>query len=278
VLGGSRPLVGNFEHRVSKSVPIRDASAPQSSRVLRGPHRLVFRPPPPYAPLVPIYIVRWANRSASIIRADDERHLRLLLDEVGNTDAALWEEYDGPLWIELEPRWRQTETTELELADDHSDAHTQPWDVLEPGPAGGDTSLATFWTILARLFPHLYLTLREVTDDEFLDDDQAKKLIVEALEREQWFADAYDKRPRHQSSPEEMALWASVLEGRLHVKRDLEAEREEIATLLREEAEWRAAHYMRLRAERQEALVDLEPFVRDDVDDDDLDDDQGDLN
>ena len=98
---------------------------------------------------MPIYIVRWANRSASIVRADDERHLRLLLDEVGNTDAAIWEEYDGPLWIELEPKWRRTETGEIELADDHFDVHTQPWDVLEPGPAGDDTLLATFWTILA---------------------------------------------------------------------------------------------------------------------------------
>ena len=69
-----------------------------------------------------------------------------------------------------------------------------------------------------------------------------------------------------------------VLEGRLQVKRDLEAEREEIAALVREEAEWRAAQSMRLRAERQEALVDLESFVGEDVDEDDFDDDHSDLN
>ena len=221
--------------------------------------RLVFRLAPPYPPLVPIYIVRWVNRSASIVRADDEHHLRQLLDEVGDVDAALWEEYDGPLWIELQPEWRQTETGEVVLADDHFDAHTQPWDVLEPGPASGETSLATFWTILARLFPHLYLALRDVTADELSDDDQAKQ-------------------PRPQRTPEERKLWAAVLEGRLPVKRDLEAEREEIAALQREETQWRTAQYMRLRAERQEALVDLKSFVDDDVDDDDFGDHQGDFN
>ena len=145
--------------------------------------------------------------------------------------------------------------------------------MLEPGPAGGHTSLATFWTILARLFPHLYLALRDVTADELSDDDQAKKLIVEALEREQWLEAAYDQRPRHQSTPEEMELWAAVLEGRVQVKRDLEVEREELAALQREETQWRAAQYMRIRAERQLALGDLESFVGDGAEDNDFDDD-----
>jgi hypothetical protein len=69
-----------------------------------------------------------------------------------------------------------------------------------------------------------------------------------------------------------------VLKRRLHVKRDLASEREEIAALRREEVEWRTAQPMRLRAERQEALVDLESFVGEDVDDDDFDDGHGGFN
>ena len=61
---------------------------------------------PAYPPRVPIYIVRWANRSASIVRARNEEHLEQLLDEVGDPGAALWEEYDGPLWARCRPRIR----------------------------------------------------------------------------------------------------------------------------------------------------------------------------
>lgn len=175
---------------------------------------------------MPIYIVRWPNRSASIIRAADEEHLAHLLDHVGDPGSAIWEEYDGPLWVDLEPRWRQTDAGEFEVDDDF-DAATRPWDILLPG-----ASLATYWTILARLFPHLYLALRELDEDE--PDDRAKARIVEALEREQWLATADDDRPRRQST-----------------------------------VEWRAAQHARLRAERRLALEDLASLSGHLVDDDD---------
>ncbi|NJL71764.1 MAG: hypothetical protein HC888_09150 [Candidatus Competibacteraceae bacterium] len=120
---------------------------------------------------MPIYIVRWPNRSASIVRAADEEHFAHLLDDVGDPGSAIWEEYDGPLWVDLEPKWRQTEAGEFEVDDDF-DAETQPWDILLPG-----ASLATYWTILARL----YLALRALDEDAL--DDRAKARIVEALER-----------------------------------------------------------------------------------------------
>jgi hypothetical protein len=70
---------GPREDSVSSGVPFT-ATTNAASAAGRWRDPLVFghsRPAGP-SPRVPIYIVRWANRSASIVRARDEDHLRLL--------------------------------------------------------------------------------------------------------------------------------------------------------------------------------------------------------
>lgn len=233
-----------------------------------APGLLATRVRPAYAPRVPIYIVRWANRSASIVRARDEDHLRLLLDEVGDPGAALWEEYFGPLWVELQPKYREVEPGKFELVADHFDAHTQESDVLELGIAAGDTSSMMMRSIVAHLFPNLYTTLRALADAK-LPNEQARARIVDALERERWFEHALGERHRP-SDPAELALYVRVLEGELTVKRDLAGELEEIAALQREEDLWREAQHARLHAEREQALDELAS----DLGDDEIEDDE----
>ena len=51
---------------------------------------------------MPLYIVRWPNLSASIVRAEDEDELKYILDEVDDPGGCRWEEYDGPVWVDFE--------------------------------------------------------------------------------------------------------------------------------------------------------------------------------
>jgi hypothetical protein len=51
---------------------------------------------------MPLYIVRWPNLSAAIVRADDRTHLLDILDEEGNAEACRIEKYKGPLYIDFE--------------------------------------------------------------------------------------------------------------------------------------------------------------------------------
>lgn len=49
-----------------------------------------------------LYLVRWPDLTAALVRAVDERDLAERLDELGDPGGCMWTEYDGPLWVELE--------------------------------------------------------------------------------------------------------------------------------------------------------------------------------
>src|SRR5260370_2626287 len=51
--------------------------------------------------VMPIYLVRWPDLSASLVQADGEDHLLDILDQVGNPDDCEWNIYDGPLFIDF---------------------------------------------------------------------------------------------------------------------------------------------------------------------------------
>lgn len=54
------------------------------------------------AEAMPLYVVRWPDLSACIVRARDEEDLHLILDELADpTDCKHWI-YNGPLWVEFE--------------------------------------------------------------------------------------------------------------------------------------------------------------------------------
>ena len=220
--------------------------------------------PSRYAPGVPVYLVRWANISASLVQADDEDHLATLLDEVGDPGAAIWEEYDGPLWIEFGPKRHLTEP--YAIVDDF-DTETGPADFLRAGPACGDTSYEMYATILERLFPHLHVALEQTLGSD-LSDEQAKAIVKRALEREDWHSASIDERAqRYAEDPNLLgAIGATVLtkgmaSAMLHgleqarkAGRDVDATIMAMAAQQRDDIAWREAQRERLEAERRRAM------------------------
>ena len=56
---------------------------------------------------MPLYLVRWPELSASLVRADDEEQLLFILDQVANSEGCEWSVYEGPLFINflLPAKW-----------------------------------------------------------------------------------------------------------------------------------------------------------------------------
>jgi hypothetical protein len=50
----------------------------------------------------PLWLVRWPNLSAALVRASSEQHLEDILDEVADPGGCRWQRYDGPVWFEVE--------------------------------------------------------------------------------------------------------------------------------------------------------------------------------
>src|SRR3989442_11196445 len=51
--------------------------------------------------VMPIYLVRWPDLSASLVQAQGEDELLDILDQVGNPDDCEWSIYNGPLFIDF---------------------------------------------------------------------------------------------------------------------------------------------------------------------------------
>jgi hypothetical protein len=215
---------------------------------------------------MPLYIVRWANLSASLVRARDTDHLQQLLDEEGDPGAAIWEEYDGPVWIEFEPDRRQTQDGEFELAV-KLDAETELWDILKPRVANADTCTDMYRAIMTRLFPHIYVALRRVVD---MDPVEANAVLREAIKREGWQLEACNERWGSNSNPDTIMATAglsvipkhigrAILDG-LEVARnaghDIESELMALAAQQQDDIAWQQAQYVRLIAERSRVLDD----------------------
>jgi hypothetical protein len=237
---------------------------------------------------VPLYVVRWANLSASLIRAHDEDHLQQLLDEIGDPGVAIWEEYEGPVWIEFEPPLRESESGKFEIAVDFH-AETEPWDIWPPGVASTDTGMKMYWTILKRLFPQLHVALRQTAGSD-LSTDQVKALMAQALASEDWHGTACEERRRRYAGGDNIMgltglsvipkhIGTAILAGLEDAKnagRDIEDEIMAMAAQQRDDIAWREAQYARLEAERErawETLQSLDDFNDDDFDDGDFDDD-----
>lgn len=226
---------------------------------------------------MPLYIVRWANISASLIQADDDDHLQELLDEEGDPGSAIWEEYDGPVWIEFDPKRRETKDHGFEIDTDSFSADTSPSEFLRPGVAQTDTCFAMYRAILRQLFPHLHRALRETAGSD-LSDERARELIVEALAREEWHGDACEERWQRYAGqtnlmsaaglsvlPKHIARTVlSALEDAKDEGRDITDDLMVMAAQQQDDIAWHEAQRDRLEAERERAREGL----ADDDDDD----------
>ena len=117
---------------------------------------------------MPIFLVRWPDLSASLVRAVDEEELVLLLDDVGNADGCRWSTYDGPLFVDvrLPVEWSPgaasagpLEPGQVELGSLGALEHTPVEEALELTFAPGEEGLGMAAEIIRQAFPVLHAAL-----------------------------------------------------------------------------------------------------------------------
>jgi hypothetical protein len=114
---------------------------------------------------MPLYIVRWPNLSAAIVRAENHDHLLDILDEEGNAEGCKIEEYDGPLYVDFELpvdyEVKEPEGHQGPLAPEHitvKDAEkllTTPHGMVVTAP-NCDTGAEMCEAVMRFAFPHVF--------------------------------------------------------------------------------------------------------------------------
>lgn len=148
---------------------------------------------------MPIYIVRWPDLSASLVRAEGEDDLLDILDQVGNPDDCEWSVYNGPLFIDfLLP-------VEWSIQDDRRSAPVEPDQVIigdvgrlaagnvvetmQLRLAEGNDGYETGMEVLRLAFPKLHAAIERFSDGESIDGEEAlpepelRKALYAELER-----------------------------------------------------------------------------------------------
>lgn len=127
---------------------------------------------------MPLYLVRWPSLVASIVRAQDEDHLRDILDEVTDPGDAVWTEYDGPLWVDVVLGLQaENEGAEWRL-DGIEEAAADPLLGAAFEAVESDTSDEMFHTVLAKAFPHLYDLISNAEADASLEADEVRSAAL----------------------------------------------------------------------------------------------------
>lgn len=123
---------------------------------------------------MPIDLVRWHDLTASLVRATDEASLVDTLDEVGDPGAASWEEYQGPLWIDLETPFEfrvegenegepfDPAKIDVELPEDLADVLDMSDRLLTAHLGGAGTRFFMTRMLLRRLYPQLWSLISEL--------------------------------------------------------------------------------------------------------------------
>jgi len=133
---------------------------------------------------MPIYLVRWPDLAASLVRASNEEELLDTLDQVANPEGCEWSVYDGPLFIDFrlpvewhvqDPRPGEPVTPEQIVLDDvERMTKMHAVEAMEVALAGGDDGSATGAEVIRHAFPELHAAIEKLfQDDEALERDGA---------------------------------------------------------------------------------------------------------
>ena len=141
---------------------------------------------------MPIYLVRWPELTASLVRARDEGDLLDILDQVANPEGCEWSVYEGPLFIDFrlpaegvirgERPGEPVAPDQVVIKDVGTMAREPIVDVLDVSLAGGDDGHDTGEAILQKAFPVLHATV-----EKFRASDEAEErdfILPEAELRE----------------------------------------------------------------------------------------------
>jgi len=150
--------------------------------------------------MMPIYIVRWPDLSASLVRAASEEELPLILDQVANPEGCEWSVYEGPLFINfrLPVQWnvrderpgRPVAPEQLVIESVGAMASVPVAHAMELEIAEGDDGLDMAAEILREAFPAIHAATEryvhgaeEGPGDGVLPEAQLRKAVHAELSR-----------------------------------------------------------------------------------------------
>jgi hypothetical protein len=144
---------------------------------------------------MPIYLLRWPDLSAALVKAGSDDELVEILDEVANPDGCTWSVYRGPLFLEFslpvrfEVRERDGRPRPIPpqdiLVEDVSGLHEGAFLEVEIG--GADTGGEMSEAIEKSAFPHVFKARHEGNEDP--TDDELRAAVraeLETLARASW--------------------------------------------------------------------------------------------
>lgn len=146
-----------------------------------------------------IYLVRWPDLSASLVRAHSDLDLMDVLDEIGNADGCEWEIYDGPLFIDLvlPVEWSLEEAVhdrplspeQITVEDVSKLLGTHPGSAFDVQLSSSETGWEMRDEILRRAFPILAAAVDVAQEEEDLfaevgsTEEQLRELVGKELSR-----------------------------------------------------------------------------------------------
>lgn len=139
---------------------------------------------------MPLYLVRWPDLSAALVTAEDDDHLRDILDEVADPSSCTWTIYTGPLFVEFSlpakyevkrPKSREDKPVRPEdiVVGDVSELYGYGLKVSAPDC---DTADEMFDAIEADAFPNVHEAREALLEDESgQSDDLLRKAVAADL-------------------------------------------------------------------------------------------------
>ncbi len=125
---------------------------------------------------MPIYLVRWPDLTASLVRAENEEHLLDILDQEANPEGCDWSVYKGPLainfrlpaeWSIRDERPGAAVAPEQVVIDDVGNmADRSVVESMEVSLAGGDDGADTGIEILKKAFPAVHAAIERLLETE----------------------------------------------------------------------------------------------------------------
>ena len=143
---------------------------------------------------MPIYLVRWPDLSAALVKARSEDELAFILDQVANPEGCTWSVYRGPLFIEFAPpvKYRIERDAEGDaplrpeqiVIEDVGGFYEAPLVASVPEAEGAGDMMSA---ILKRAFPHIHRAFEAgegAPDEEALGE--AARADLAPLLRSSW--------------------------------------------------------------------------------------------
>jgi hypothetical protein len=149
---------------------------------------------------MPIYLVRWPDLSAALVKANSEDHLLDILDEVANPEGCSWSVYRGPLFldfalparVELKEGPSPIRREDIEV---HGISELAEGGLLEVTIPGTDTGAEMSEAIEKKAFPHIFKVRhgrgREGTEAELRKAVDAE---IQTLVRASWRTEHVKRR------------------------------------------------------------------------------------